>query len=160
MLSRNSKAFRLLDGACRRRSLTRIVRQKMNQTQKAIVATWVILAGGAICIVCRVSNFVPFVLLLYLFVRRRFVDEEAALRTFFSDRYRRTIALLACSILPWTWFIYRLLSTPSLPDSIGRELLALSIPLLVIMAFFDRWLYLRSMRDLDLSPDPGATPHV
>jgi hypothetical protein len=118
----------------------------MNRTQKAISVTWVLLTGGAICVLFRLDHLVPYVLLLHLFVRGRFIDEEVALRTYFSNRSRRTIALLSCSITPWVWFIYRLLSEPRLPDSIGRELLALSIPLLVIMAFFDRWLYLRSMR--------------
>jgi hypothetical protein len=118
----------------------------MNRTQNGIIASWVVLTGGALCIVFKLNHLFPYGVLLYLFVRKRYVDDEVALRVYFSDRNRMTIALLACSITPWVWYIYRLLNTPSLPDTIGRELLALSIPLLVIMAFFDRWLYLRSMR--------------
>jgi hypothetical protein len=118
----------------------------MNRTQKAIIANWGILTGGALCVFFRLNHLFPYVVLLFLFVRVRFVDDEATLRAYFSNRNRMTIALLACSITPWVWFIYRLLSTPSLPDTIGRELLAFSIPLLLVMAVFDRWLYLRSMR--------------
>lgn len=118
----------------------------MNRNQKAIIANWIILTGGALCIFFRLNHLFPYVMLLFLFVRVRFVDDAVALRAYFSNRIRMTIALLACSIAPWAWFVYRLIGTPSLHDTIGRELLAFSIPLLLVMASFDRWLYLRSMR--------------
>ena len=82
--------------------------------------------------------------LLFLYVRGNIVEEKAMVRRYFSNRTGMTIAVMISSITPFAWFLYRVVSKPSLPDSIGRELLVLSVPLLVLMFIFDRWLYLRN----------------
>ena len=117
----------------------------MNRTQKAIIVSWVILTAIAVCVLSKITIFLPYGLILFLFVRGRVVDEEAAIKQYFHDYNRVTVSLMVFSVAPWVWYLYRLLSTTSLTDTLGRKLLLVSIPFLSIMVIFDRWLYHRSM---------------
>ena len=118
----------------------------MNRTQIAIIASWAILTGVAVCVVTKVTEYGPYGLLLFMFVRERFVDEKVFIKQYFTDRSRRTIALMAFSIAPFAWYLYRLFSAPNLPDTFGIEVILSSIPLLTVMAIYDRCLYVRTVR--------------
>jgi len=118
----------------------------MNRTQIGIIASWAILTGIAVCVVTKVTDYAPYGLLLFLFVRERFVDEKVFIKQYFTDRNRRTIALMAFSIAPFVWYLYRLFSAPTLPDTFGVEVILSSIPLLTVMAIYDRALYIRTVR--------------
>lgn len=118
----------------------------MNRTQIAIIACWAILTGITVCVVFEVSEYTPYAMLLFLFIRERFVDEKAFIKQYFSDRNKRTIALMAFCIAPFAWYLYRLFSAPNLPDNFGIEVLFSSIPLLTMFAIYDRWLYVRTAR--------------
>jgi hypothetical protein len=120
------------------------VLQEMNRTQIAIIASWVILVCLAICIISKVTHHVPYGLILFLFVREQFVDEKASMKQYFSERRKRTIALMISSISPFLWYLYRLFSAPDLPDTFGVEAILSSLPLLTLIAIYDRWLWLRS----------------
>ena len=62
------------------------------------------------------------------------------------------IAVMVSSITPFAWYLYRVVSTPNIPDGIGVEILIISVPLLVTMLIFDRWLYLRNKGMKILAP--------
>jgi hypothetical protein len=121
----------------------------MNRTQIGIIASWAILTGVAVCVATKVTDYAPYGLLLFLFVRERFVDESLFIKEYFSDRHRITILLMVFSIAPFVWYLYRLFSAPNLPDTFRVEVILASIPLLIVMAIYDRWLYIRTARSTD-----------
>jgi hypothetical protein len=117
----------------------------INSTQISIIASWAVVAACIASICFGWSNYFPYLALLFSFIRGKCFDEKAEAGRYLSNRLGMSIAVMVSSITPFAWYLYRLVSRPNLPDGIGKELLVLSVPLLVTMLILDHWLYLRNM---------------
>jgi hypothetical protein len=115
----------------------------MNRKQKAIIASWALLIGAVVLVYIDWTRVAPYLLFLMLYVRGS-VDDKKAYREYFSGRKVMMMICIASMIVPATWFVYRVFSTPNIPDSLGREMTMLFIPFIVTMIIYDRWLYIRN----------------
>ena len=115
----------------------------MNSTQKAIVATWLFIAAIAFFLVkgwWLPHLYTPLVFPLLWQIRRP-IDDSLKTKEFVSLKKGLPLAYMVFSIIPMAWFVFRLFSTPNLPDTIWWEWAILSIPSGILMASYDCWLY-------------------
>ena len=86
----------------------------------------------------------PFFLLGMLYSRAR-IDSKERMRRYFFTRpilYGITILLLA---IPMVWFLYRITFAWDRSDDLGFPEFIPFIPILVLAALYDRWIYTQSM---------------
>jgi hypothetical protein len=115
----------------------------MNRTQKAIVRSWFVITASAFYLVIglELPRFTPLLFLVLWQVARKPIDDNRKTLEFVSLRKGLPLVYVVFSITPMAWFVFRLITTPSLADTIWLELGMVSVPLLMLMAIYDWWQY-------------------
>ncbi len=119
----------------------------MNRTQKVIILSWVILIAVVICLYLEWRFAASMMLWVWLFLRGIYLNEKENCRKYFSNRKRLMIIFTLSLATPFLWFLYRMVSDS---DITWNEIVVLSIPLIIMMLIYDRWLYLN--HDCRVSP--------
>ena len=73
------------------------------------------------------------------------IDSKEGVRRYFSTRpilYGSTILLI---VIPMVWFLYRITFASDRSDGVGLPEFITFIPLLVLTALYDRWVYTQSI---------------
>jgi hypothetical protein len=113
----------------------------MNRIQKSIIATWVAFAAVTFCLI-KGWWFAGYLFPSFLaLVRWPYIDDSRKCREYAALKKGRSLAIMVSTLVPAGWFVFRLFSTPRLPDSIWWELVVLGIPYGISLVGYERWLY-------------------
>jgi len=116
----------------------------MNRIQKSIIASWIVFAAIAFCLVKGwwFSGYLFPMLIAY--VRRPYIDDWRKSREYAALKEGRSLAFMVSMLVPAGWFVFRVFSTPQLPDTIWWEMGPLCIPYGIFLIGYERWLYTSS----------------
>lgn len=122
----------------------------MNRTQKAIILSWLIVIGVVICLYLEWRFAASIMLWVMLYVRGANLNEKENCRKYFLNRKGRMIFCVIAMILPFSWFLYRMVSEPNISKEAWIVIGLSFVPFLIMMMIYDRWLYLNN--DCKVSP--------
>jgi hypothetical protein len=122
----------------------------MNRIQKAIILSWLIVIGVVICLYLEWRFAASIMLWPWFYIRGNHLNEKENCRKYFSNRKGQMIFCIIAMILPFLWFLYRMVSDPNMPENAWIVIGLPFVPFIIMMITYDRWLYLNN--DCKVSP--------